>query len=189
MGINRRDAMRTAGVAGVGGLVGGGVAGYFAGQFLDGHREAVAGFEWNDDRFPPFDDDELRKTAPLFSGDTSIGLGHPKHSPTVAIIGANALALATDMAAKSPYARLGLIYTDPGGHWHQGMGEPQQQFGGIVPQGEDILVAAALGIGKNDVQMTWAVRANGMTVPLPSQTLDVIPREQLEERYPGVPAL
>lgn len=189
MGLTRREALMSTGAGIMGAAVGAG-AGYYGHDLLRGAREAVPGFLWSDDEFPYFRDDELLRTAPAFEGDPSIGFQHPKDSPTVAIIGTVAARAMRELAAH-PDARLGLIYTDPGDTWHQGMGKPRQVYGGIVQKGGEAFLAVALGIGKGDVQMSWAVRSDGLTVPLPSIAVETqaIPRESLGSQFPGVAAL
>ena len=188
MGISRRAVIEGAGGAGL--LVAGAAAGYLGGKLMDGKRDAVPGFEWSDSRFAPFHNDSLRATAPHYPGDKNPGRGRYDTSRTVALLGAFVDQVADGLTVDG--RRLGIAYTDPGGNWHQGYGQPGQLFGGVVRSKDGPLLTAALGIGPNDVEFSWVLRdESGVVVPLASLAINgaAMSREDAFRQFPGVPQL
>src|SRR6185369_12183826 len=125
MQVTRRQLFEVGGLVVVAGVST--AAGYYGRGVVNSTRDAVTGFEWSDQDFPPFRDDSLRNGSPLFGRDPNAGSGPNDKSRTVAIIGTAAAEAVTRLAATN--TRLGLAYTDPGGEWHQGAGQVGQLYG------------------------------------------------------------
>jgi hypothetical protein len=145
----------------------------------------VPGFEWMPGG-SRFDDEavDLGQVAHM-PGNSGVNSRDPLSWPTAGIIAAP-LAPALEALQHRPDASLGLAYTDPGLHWHEGHGRAAQLFGSVVMHQGEQHVAIGMREGHDAGNYMWGVFGGGSDTAarqqLDSTLIDILPVGEIAAR-------
>lgn len=191
--------------AGSGCLLGSGVTVAALERLLKPNPEAVPGFEWSDEKYPPIPEPGGPETWCGFSPSfRERSPGEPLH------VGVLSVALESITKAHPPRwagpLQLGLMYRrgvkdscPNDGEWHQGMAPPNAVFGRIESHGiPQLLAGIQISVGDGEFNASWALRAGSQTYRLSTGSMSLtedlladgaMPLPVFERHFSGVPLL